>query len=319
MNTSYPTRGVSTEVPEPSATTPGEARAGNGDISNSPFRLDRTLSLHVVGPASRLLSGKREFSIPILMYHGIQDQLECRRPYYETNTSPALFARQMRYLKQNGYRTLGLSEAINRIVAGLDCQKCVVITFDDGYRNFYTNAFPVFAELDQTATVYVVSGLVGGDAPVHYKGKEYLTWKEVRELHEHGIHIGSHTVSHPELYTLDREEIEFQLEYSKKTIEEQLGDPVQSFSYPYAFPEADRGFVRRFRDQLHNEGYENGVSTIIGTAERDHDWFFLPRLPVNSFDDLALFQAKLEGKYDWMHAPQHWYKTIQKLAFSFTD
>src|SRR4029077_6119202 len=87
---------------------------------------------------------------------------------------------------------------------------------------------------------------------------------------------------------------------SKKTIEEKLGCEVDSFAYPYAFPQNDTDFRNILRDLLLQAGYQNGVCTIVGLARPTSDPFFMERLPVNSCDDGALFRAKLAGAYDWI-------------------
>jgi peptidoglycan/xylan/chitin deacetylase (PgdA/CDA1 family) len=143
-----------------------------------------------------------------------------------------------------------------------------------------------------------------GDEPIAFKGRECLTWGEVRELHQAGIEFGSHTVNHPELVKLAWPEIEAELRHSKSTIEQKLGAPVTSFAYPYAFPSAKQDFVRGFRDLLARAGYESSVTTGIGRAGITDDFLFLPRLPANSADDQSLFAAKLSGAYDWMALPQ---------------
>ncbi|MGA2235107.1 MAG: polysaccharide deacetylase family protein [Terriglobales bacterium] len=244
------------------------------------------------------------------MYHGISDTLEGKHPYFETNTAPRLFAEQMRFLHENGYRTTDLAKALETIKAGIQVERQVVITFDDGYRNFYTHAFAVLMRYGFSATVFVVTDITG-EQRVCEEGKEYMTWGEMREVQAHGIHIGSHTVTHPKLQTMAPAQVKYEIERSKEIIEDKLGVPLQSFSYPYAFPELDKRVVALVREALESSGYQNGVSTIIGTAGRQHDKFFLPRLPVNSYDDLRFFRAKLEGGYDWLHTPQRLYKNLR--------
>jgi peptidoglycan/xylan/chitin deacetylase (PgdA/CDA1 family) len=149
-------------------------------------------------------------------------------------------------------------------------------------------------------------------------GNKFLTWQEVREMQAYGIRIGSHTVSHPELHRLSPHHVECELRESKHVIEEAIGVPVRSFSYPFAFPEQDKPFTGMLRDLLGACGYENGVSTIIGCAGRCDDWFFLPRIPANSYDDTRFFQAKLAGNYDWLHFGQILYKFLTKRRAPFS-
>jgi len=246
------------------------------------------------------------------MYHSIQEGSSDPRPYYNINTSPVQFRRQMEFLRDEGYRAVHLDEAVKSLEPGKRNSNYVVITFDDGYRDFYTAAYPVLAEFGHTAALFVPSGLIR-DRSAQFLGRECLTWSEIRDLHARGIQIGSHSVTHGELKYLRAAELEEEVARSKNTIEAKIGQPVESFSYPYAFPETEVVFARTLRQLLEKHGYKNGVTTILGTAKRASDRYFLPRLPVNSSDDLTLFRAKLEGSYDWLHAAQYFTKTIKRL------
>ncbi len=99
--------------------------------------------------------------------------------------------------------------------------------------------------------------------------------------------------------------MERELRESKLTLEDKIGSEVRSFAYPFAFPEQDGRFAGTLRSTLQACGYEVGVSTILGSAHPSDERYFLPRLPINSFDDPALFRAKLAGAYDWLHVPQY--------------
>jgi peptidoglycan/xylan/chitin deacetylase (PgdA/CDA1 family) len=277
-------------------------------------RIDRVATLYLCHPLARILGAKSGARVPILMYHSISDNLFAKsHQYYQINTSPNIYARQMRWLRDHGYRTMDLPEMLAAMQAGQDLSKTVVITFDDGYRDFYTDAMPVMKECGFTATIFLATDRVQ-DTPVRVEGADYLTWSEVRELYAEGIRFGSHTVTHPVLRMLGRGQIDYELGCSKETMEQKLGVPIKSFSYPYAFPEEDRDFTRYFIDALKNHGFENGVSTILGRARLNSNVFCLPRLPVNSWDDPALLRAKLEGGYDWLHWPQWCFKSLQKIA-----
>jgi peptidoglycan/xylan/chitin deacetylase (PgdA/CDA1 family) len=269
------------------------------------FRFDRFATLYVVDPLRRTVSGNQS-SIPILMYHSISaDGENGVHPYYRTCTSPQQFALQMKYLYESGYRTASLPEIVTHLqgeTAGK--AKNVVITFDDGYRDFYREAFPVLSGFGFSATVFLPTSFIGNGAP-QFKGRDCLTWSEVREMQKQGILFGSHTVSHPQLRTLSVPAIKEEIVSSKKTIEEELGCAVNSFAYPYAFPQTDTDFKKMLRDLLDEAGYRNGVCTIVGRAGRGSDPFFMERLPVNSCDDTELFQAKLAGAYDWISKLQH--------------
>jgi peptidoglycan/xylan/chitin deacetylase (PgdA/CDA1 family) len=223
----------------------------------------------------------------------------------------------MEYLQQNGYQACNLTEAAALLKSDTaSAVKYVVITFDDGYRDFHQNAFPVLNRLGLTANVFLPTAYIG-DTTLKFKGRDCLTWTEVRELQEFQITFGAHTETHPQLRNLSRHSIDAEIVNSKKTIEEKTGHGVDSFAYPYAFPQNDAEFKKTLQESLRSAGYNNGVCTIVGRAGSSSEPFFMERLPVNSLDDQALFQAKLAGAYDWMATLQSGVKTTKDWTARF--
>jgi peptidoglycan/xylan/chitin deacetylase (PgdA/CDA1 family) len=273
-------------------------------------RIDRLASVYVCHPVARLTGWSAKYCVPILMYHSISQNLFGKvHPYHHINTPVSIFSMQMRWLRQAGYHTISLSELMNGFETTQNLSKAVVLTFDDGYQDFYTEAFPLLKQCGFSATVFLATDRIR-DASVRVEGADYLTWNEVRALHSEGIEFGSHSVTHADFRSLGPEQIGYELGYSKETIEQRIGAPVESFSYPFALPEEDRNFTRYLADTLQNAGYSNGVTSTIGRAKPRDSRFFLPRLSVNSWDDVELLRAKVEGGYDWLHWPQWFYKFV---------
>lgn len=277
------------------------------------MRADRAATLWFFRPAARFLGSTRRGRVPILMYHSIsQDREQGVHPYYRTATFPQVFAQHLAYLRDNGYSAVTLAEAIGEPEAGGRARaKAVVITFDDGYRDFLTSAFPLLEQYGFRATVFLPTGYIA-DSPALLKERECLTWSEVRQLAQAGVVFGSHTVTHPQLYELDAPAVEREVLSSKRTIEDKLGREVDSFAYPYAFPAAAPAFKQNLSRLLRQGGYKYGVCTSIGIPGASFDPLFLPRLPMNSCDDLRLFEAKLAGAYNWLAAPQYLVKMAKR-------
>jgi len=279
----------------------------------SSTRLDRLITLAVARPLRRLAHAAP--GIPVLMYHSISnDDLPQPHPYFNTGTSPRAFADQMRYLRDEHYNVLTLGE-LHRLLDGHHAvpERSVVLTFDDGYRDFLTEAWPVLREHGFPATVFLSTDFVGSS----HMGRACLSWDEIRQAKSEGVVFGSHTASHPHLVALHEGEIAREWISSKARIEQELGEKIDLFAYPFTFPEANAGFVRRLYRILQDAGYVQGVTTIVGTALASEGNYFLPRLPINTFDDVRFFRAKLDGDYDWVHGPQLLYK-LTKRATGFS-
>ncbi|MEM2093628.1 MAG: polysaccharide deacetylase family protein [Candidatus Bathyarchaeia archaeon] len=262
------------------------------------------------------------------MYHSISDEPETGHPYYWLNTSPKRFYEHMKFLKDNGYKVISLSEAV-KIISNApelkkpnklnqpdepkqpDQPKYAVLTFDDGYRDFYTTAWPILSQFGFPVTVFLPTGFIGGS----FKKKECLSWSDVRELHRRNVSFGSHTVNHPQLHGLSWKDIELELGNSKKAIEDQLGAYVVDFSYPYAYPDADKAFCKRLASTLWECGYTHCVTTRLGSSSHGDDVLSLRRMPVNDSDDPFLFKAKLKGSYDWLGIMQRFLKALKRNGY----
>jgi peptidoglycan/xylan/chitin deacetylase (PgdA/CDA1 family) len=299
----------------------------------SNFRLDRFLTLYFFHPLIGKKGAANDKRIPILMYHSISDDKEsASHPYYHINTSPAVFAEHMRFLFENGYSVVDLKDLKNYfdtdgplpldggnsppscfpLSAGRMGGNYAVITFDDGYRDFYTNAFPILQKYHLPATVFLPTDFIGNKKN-KLRGKEHLTWSQVSELSASGISFGSHTVTHPELRSLSLKDVEYEIRESKKAIEDNLGKTVDTFSYPFKFPEEKKALIKDLRNLLQKHGYRQGVSTRIGTTNTKDDLYFRKRIPTNSGDDIVFFQEKLQGEYDWIYSVQ---KLLKMLKFN---
>lgn len=160
-------------------------------------------------------------NVPILMYHHVGEGTNWL--YVKTET----FQVQMDYLAGKGYQTVTLSEVVSSLQGGTVLPpKPIVLTFDDGYRDFYDNAYPILKAHNFRATLFVISQ--------HVDGSAYVTWDQLREMAGSGlVTAGDHTLSHPSLPILTEEKLRDEILSAKNIIEERLGILVNTFSYPY--------------------------------------------------------------------------------------
>jgi peptidoglycan/xylan/chitin deacetylase (PgdA/CDA1 family) len=166
--------------------------------------------------------GPRSLEVPILMYHRIDvDNPALPAMTRRLTVDPGDFARQMRWLVRNGFRTITQRELFEALVHGRPLgPKPVMITFDDGYRNVFGKASPVLAKLGLKATAYVISSRVSNGDP------SFLTWGQLRALEARGIEIGSHNVSHRDLTAMSDARLLIELVESRRTLERRLDHPI---------------------------------------------------------------------------------------------
>jgi peptidoglycan/xylan/chitin deacetylase (PgdA/CDA1 family) len=172
---------------------------------------------------------QRTVVLPILMYHRI-NVVNASTPAASRGLTvhPAVFARQMRWLARNGYRTVTHRELFDALFRGRPLgRRPILITFDDGYRDVYYKASPVLQRLGFRATAYVISGRISNGDP------SFLTWSMLRALEARGIEVASHTVSHRDLTTLSTPAALSELTNSRRALERRLGHPVQWLAYPF--------------------------------------------------------------------------------------
>lgn len=215
--------------------------------------------------------------IPVLAYHKIDEptaDIKIRGAF----TSPRNFARQMIYLKKNGVEFYTASELIDFFREnGAFPQKSVALTFDDGWKDNYTNAFPILRDLQIRATIFLVPSCIGQKtSKVVADGeleREHLSRENVLEMSKYGIEFGSHTLNHKLLHLITAPEIDYEVTESKKEIENLLQKPCRVLAYPAGFFNADAQLA------VKNAGYSAAFSTVYGDNE-NFNLFALNRIEI---------------------------------------
>ncbi|MBI2942121.1 MAG: polysaccharide deacetylase family protein, partial [Chloroflexi bacterium] len=206
--------------------------------------------------------------VPILMYHYIRDNPDPTDILgARLSISPRDFAAQMRFLAERGYQPVGLDALLEERTADRRLpRKPVVLTFDDGYADAFTAAFPVLQQRRFPATFYVATDLVG------LRG--HLTWPQVRALADAGMEIGSHTIGHADLPSLPLTLLRRELNESRRLLERGTGRPVKHFSYPSGRVDD------RVRQETQAAGYQTAVTTQYRVYGGIEDLWLLPRVRV---------------------------------------
>ena len=203
--------------------------------------------------------------IPVIAYHKI-DQPTSDIKLRGAFTSPKNFAKQMLYLKKQNFVFYTASELIDfyRENGGFPARG-ITVTFDDGWKDNYTNAFPILRDLQIKATVFLVPSCIGRTTvKVVADGeseREHLALTDIRAMSDFGIEFGSHTLNHKLLHQISLSEIEFEISESKKKIENLLQKPCRMFAYPAGF------FTETAQAAVKNAGYIAAFSTIYGENE----------------------------------------------------
>src|SRR5262249_30978215 len=150
---------------------------------------------------------------------------------------PDRFAQQLRYLRDSGFRTVSLGEWRRAKDTWTPLPgRCVMLTFDDGFRDFASNAWPLLRRYGFDATLFVPTAYVGSANVWHASYGEsppLLTWDQLRTIRGEGVVIGSHSVTHPMMTALTPNEIVREAARSRTTLERELGAPVTSLAYPH--------------------------------------------------------------------------------------
>ena len=192
--------------------------------------------------------------LTVLMYHHIGVLTDPQEEQFPFTISPEMFARQLEFLKQNGYTAISEADLYQAYTTGAtDIKKPVMLTFDDGHADNYTALFPLLKKNNVPALIFLITARVGTDG--------YLTWEQIGEMQRSGlVFFGSHTCTHRRLRSLPDEEIVQEITQSKKIMEEKLGVPVRSFCYPFGAG----GFDKRVRPQVFKAGFLFDFSTKKG-------------------------------------------------------
>lgn len=203
--------------------------------------------------------------------------------------SPDLFARQMSWLHQHQYQAISLGQFLAERQSVPAPARSVVITFDDGFESVYRFAFPVLAQYNFSATVFLVSDYCGQTnhwpgQPAMVPSYPLLNWDQIRVMDQAGIEFGGHTATHPWLDQLPEAALEREIVQSKSIIENQLGHAIHTFCYPY-------GRFTPVVKKIVGQHYQAACTTRLGLASQNDDVLALPRIEALYINQPFLFEG----------------------------
>lgn len=243
--------------------------------------------------------------ISILTYHSLDNSGSV------ISVAPKTFAAQMIALAGAGLRGIALRQAVaHRSAYNQWPERSVVLTFDDGYENFLTEALPVLRQHDFSATVFLISAYLGGrndwaPPPDGLGVQRMLSAGQACEVAASGIEIGAHTRTHLDLATASPEQIDEQLAGSRRDLEGLVGGAVESFAYPY-------GNVSAAAVRASRRIFSAACTTTLARAG-DTDVHVLPRVDAYYLRSTRTLLQAVSGKLDWYLTLRRWARALNRF------
>ncbi|OZM56639.1 hypothetical protein CIB95_10465 [Lottiidibacillus patelloidae] len=275
------------------------------------YLLRKAIKLYVLLPIGIIVSFfKRDRRYAsILMYHRVNDNIK-----KELAVTTKNFEWQMDYLKKKNYNVITLDTLIEKIKTKSVPKKCVVLTFDDGYEDYYHSAYKTLKRLEFPSIQYLVPGYIEKNKTFWWDRdigeSKLMNWEQINELSKSElVTFGAHTINHPDLDRLNNLEIHQELQGSKKLLEAKLKKEIKHFCYP-------RGRYNTTSKQIVRKTFESGVLMFNGKEinsklNKDH-LCVLKREPIQQSDGKLLFIARLNG---WLCVEDN----IKKIVYKMKD
>lgn len=219
--------------------------------------------------------------VRILVYHGVGRLAEDPLSVSEKD-----FLRQMELLKESGYETISLDDLLSPPPQNSSKPR-VLLTFDDGYENVFLKGFPIMRKMGFKGTIFLIVRAIGTP--------KWMNLQEIQQMLGAGFEFGSHTVTHPFLPHLSREQQKKELLESREKLSALIGRDVIHFCYPYGA--YDRGTIALLREC----GYRSACTNVPGINHDDRirNPFLLKRTEIMADDTLEDFCLKISGAYDF--------------------
>lgn len=245
------------------------------------------------GRTARVLAHRpvRSSGALVFAYHDIVETTE-GSPEYAVDARS--FRRQLEMTTASGHRFVTLGEIVDRIRTGAPIDGMAAVTFDDALEGVRRHAAPIVADLGVPATVFVVTDALG-QQPAWWPAAGPVMGRDgLDELVAAGMHLGSHTLSHPSLPTLAPDGIARELRDSKAELEAVTGTSVDHLAYPFGH------FSPTVREAARDAGYTAAFTFLNGRTTPGLDRFRLPRLTVGDH------HGAVRMAYHLVRSPASW-------------
>ena len=210
--------------------------------------------------------------------------------------TPQCFTKQIEFIKDLKYKVEPLEKVVQDFFLNPSSNnrpllnRTVSLTFDDGYHNFYTTAFPILKRVRFPATVFVITQWIGK--------KGYLSSDQLKEMEQGGIVLGSHGCTHRYLPELSFSQAKEEIDHSKRTLEDLLRHPIHFFCYPFG------GFSQAIVEFVRQAGYTAAVTTNRSLPNRPQDSYTIRRIRMSATTHPLHLWAKCSGYYDSLRRPR---------------
>lgn len=217
----------------------------------------------------------------VLVYHSV-DYIAKDDDPKKINVHPALFERQMAYIEKRKQR--------------------FVVTFDDGYKNIYINAFSAIKKYGIKSTLFLTTDYLDGKIKLdNFFDNKYspapLTWDQIKEINNSGVELGCHSLTHKNMADLDEETAYLESFVSKKRIMDMAGYSVNSFAYPFGNAGSFNEITKKILSSI---GYKKAYTNIMGMDNSQSEPFMIKRIRIYSTDNMFRFEMKVAGAYNWV-------------------
>ncbi len=251
----------------------------------------------------------RTTKVTILTFHSIDTSGSV------ISTAPGTFRNQMKFLSEMNFNVVSLKTLGKHFLKKKPLPpKTIVLTFDDGFHNFYTTAFPVLSEYDFTATVFLITDYCGkfNDWSGNLSSLEpskLMDWSEIKELNNNGIEFAAHSRTHLDLTRISIEEARREMVESKSAIENNLGIEVTDFAYPY-------GKYNAQVKSLTEEHFRTACSVRLGKTQFGDDLFSLKRVDAYYLSNERIFRSILSANFDWYMSLRQAMRDLKAACYS---